>query len=403
MPRPRMRPDAALWLAAALGCAALGPAALHAALAAAAGTLFEAIPFVLAAELAPRRLAFLTVVAGCGCGRRMPGALSLPATALCWIAFGPLVALARLGAGLTLLQLRPRAEREAEADPKRAVRPERSERQVSDALAELPTLGLSAAVAVTLTGALGGAAAHLGTTLPMRAALFAVGCLLGAVAPCATAAVAIAAALVSKLPAVAAGVLTSGGLVTLAGSTARFAERRQLATSFDANSALWSRIGLALALGTLFLRGASGFVNPRLLPFAGAGAVLALLGARRPTRSRTVVLVPIVLLAALATGSPEPSESANATRLDDAYPGERLIFTGRAHRSDAATVLERTIITCCRADASDIALRLSTRLRTADGTWITATGILARSNDGIVLQAASWHAIAPPADPFLYR
>ena len=393
MPRPHVRPDAALWLAAALGCAALGPAALHAALAAAAGTLFEAAPFVLAAELLPQRLGLLTAVAGCGCGRRAPGALSLPATAVCWVAFGPFVALARFAAGVLIFAVRRRPGRGV-ADGTVASR---------DAFDELLALGPCAALAVVLAGGLGAAAHHLGATFVVRAGFFVAGCLLGTAAPCATAAVAIAAALAPAAPAAAAGVLACGGLVSIAAFSKGPYFARPAPVESGSRRGAWSRIGLALALGILCVRGASGFVNPRLLPFAGAGAVFALLGARRPARSGNAAYVPAILFVALATGSPVPPEAASATRLDEAYPGERLAFVGRAHRSDRATVLERAIITCCRADASAVALRLSTQLRIADGTWIAATGTVTRSDDGFVLRTARWHVVAAPADPFLYR
>ncbi len=391
MPRPRKRPDAAVWVAAVVCCAALGPAALHAALAAAAGTLFEAAPFVLAAELGPPRFGLVAMVAGCGCGRRAPGALSLPATALCWIAFGPVVALARLAAGFALLAFQRRRNRRDVA----------SDAEPSDAFAELLMLGPCAALAVTLAGALGGVATHLDGSAASQAALFAAGLVLGAVAPCATAAVAIAAALEPVAGAAAAGILASGGFVSTGWYRRR--KRSSPATPPPALRAVASRIALALALGTLSVRGAGGFVNPRLLPLAAGGAVLALVGLRRPTRSRRAALVPAILIAALAAGSPVPPDAANATRLDEAYAGERLAFVGRAHRSGDATVLERPIITCCRADASAVALRTSGRLPITDGTWIAATGVLLAAHDGLVLQPERWRIVVAPADPFLYR
>ena len=160
---------------------------------------------------------------------------------------------------------------------------------------------------------------------------------------------------------------------------------------------------LALALALLAARGAAGFVNPRLLPFAACGSVLALLGMKRPTRSTAAAAVPVLLLIALVGGSPQGHDVATQTRLEEAYAGEQLTFVGRSHRSGGATVLERSLITCCRADAVPIALRVSDVLQIRDGTWIRASGVLARSPNGLVLRAARWRAIASPADPFLYR
>jgi len=394
-------------LALALGCAALGPGTLHAALAAAAGSLFEAAPFVLAAELVPRRLQFAVQLGGCGCAGRVPGALSLAATALCWIAFGPPVALARFGAGLAMMHFAP--PRHNVTGTASAAPP--------DALDELLMLAPCAAAAAVGASALLPVAPHLMQAPLGPLAAFALGIALGSVAPCATAAVAIAAALGPHLAPAAAGLLLTGGLVRLPNAL-RLCPRPAGVTPATAVAA---RLAIAAALGLLAQRGAAGFVNPRLLPLIVLGALLALLSACRALpfmHRRTVVawhhiarpwpfgatLVPAILFAALAAGSPVPRERANATQLADAYPGERLSFVGTVERSDGgASVLERYEITCCRADAAPIVVRLTSHLSVDDGTWVVASGVLAPSARGLALRLGRWKTVRPPADPFVYR
>ncbi|MDQ2908106.1 MAG: hypothetical protein M3R44_02010 [Candidatus Eremiobacteraeota bacterium] len=405
-----MRPSrAAPWVLFGLGCAALGPDVLHAALAAAAGTLFEAAPFLLAAELAPRRVRALLPLAGCGCRGPVPGAVSVAATALCWLTFGPAIALARLAAGLALFTFFDHAPGSAQAQ--------------GDAVEELLMLAPSAALAVTVSGALSAAApglmaAPLGATVALLGGLA-----IGASAPCATAAVAIAAALAPHLAPAAAGVLMTGGLVRLRWPLLR-ADHLRVAThvhgehqSAGFRSAL--RVALAGALGMLVRGGAAGFVSPRLLPLAAVGAVFALVAAgrvvvrarraQRPEsecgdpKRRAAALVPAIMLAALLSGSPVPAGVAQATQLADAYPGERLSFAGPVHRSGVTSVIERYQITCCRADASPVVVRLTSELPVADGTWIAASGILQRSEHGLELRAKHWQRATAPADPFIYR
>jgi hypothetical protein len=253
-------------------CAGLPPDTLHAALAAAAGTLFEAAPFVLVAELAAvsriRLLATFAALGGCGCSRgRTPGAWSLPATALCWLAFGPAVAIARAGLAAAVW-----------ARPIRAPRPEsvRTPRQLlcadaahggPDALAELAELVPAALLGFIGAQLLGSAAGSLLAIGPAGCILaFGAGCALGAVVPCSTAGVALASAVAVAAPPAAAGLLATAGIVRLGGSRKRSAE------TGDARipTAL-----LALALALLAWRGPSGLVNPRLIPLAAFGAAVA--------------------------------------------------------------------------------------------------------------------------------
>ncbi|HMD01988.1 MAG TPA: hypothetical protein VKG44_03380 [Candidatus Baltobacteraceae bacterium] len=361
-------------------CAALPPALLHAALASAAGTVFEATPFVLAAALLPGRWAARWLALGsCGCGS-LPGALALPAFGLCWLAFGPQLAFARLGAGLAVayvLRGRGRAE------------------HVPDALATLRTLGLCAFGAALASELLRGFGPG-GTSFSEAAGLVA-GAATGVLSPCASAGVATAAGLRGVWPAAAAGLLATAGVLALPG-------RRPEAACVE-RDARGGYALLACACAWLVLRGGAGFVHPRLLvPIAlGAAGAASLTCGKARTRSSGASLVGCVLLAALVFGSPVPQERIDATNLADAFAGARLRFSGVARTQRGTTVLVRYAIACCRADASPIAVFVEAPLPVSDGAWIDAQGTLVRAGEGLTLRVASWRKIAPPADPFVYR
>jgi len=391
MPRLRWKPSPPIALAVL--CLALPPPALHVALAAAAGTLFEAAPFVLLGELVPARgLGRLIRLAGCGCGGELPGALAIPALALTWFAFGPLVALARTAGAFALVAIRSRLCRPSHAQ-------RTAERGCgSDAFAELGAL-VPSAIAAGLGAQIIAAHAAALDGMPLRTAfLVCTGLLLGGVMPCATAGIAIAAALAHPLAPAAAGILATTGLV----SPFRFEPRVGAR-----GGARFARVTLGFALAALVVRGPSGLISPRLVPFDALGALLALCGALRLRRQADVrggFAIPLTMLAALVAGSPEPSYTIDATALDAASPGERLTFTGAAHGAAGATTLVRFAITCCRIDAAPIAVRLDRALPVPAGTWIAASGTLVRSGDAtLVLRPITWRRIAPPADPFLYR
>ncbi len=416
MPRPFRTRASASCLATALCCAVLGPSALHAALAAAAGSLFEAAPFVLVAEALPKKhgLRALSVLAGCGCGADIPGALSLAAIGLCWLTFGPAVALLRTAAGAALfIGTRPR-------DPRGRLEP-------VDALSQLLALAPGAALAAVCSSAVASHARGLSAAPVAEFAAFGIGLALGALAPCGTAAVAIAAALWPHLPFAAAGILTTGGLVpriALYGGGRREGARGGGAGgnagpggehTHEKGGACYgehaarsrrvcvARMALGLVLATFALGGPRGFVNPRLVPFEGLAAALAFAGIRRSPGTGDAFVVPAILFVALAAGSPEPSYLANETRLDDAFAGERVAFTGVAHRHGKETIVQRFSITCCRVDASAIAVRIAETLPVADGSWLRVTGVLIDAPSGLLLRPNAWHKIAPPLDPFVYR
>jgi hypothetical protein len=402
MPRPLWKPLAFIAVAAALP-----PPVLHAALAATAGTLFEAAPFVLLAEAAAgpgrRALPALAALAGCGCGERFPGALSLPATALAWLAFGPAVALARLVAGLARAapHIRRRQQAGAAAEPPHP----------GDALAELAALVSPAFIAALAAQALTAhsAALHAGGAAGALLA-FGAGAALGAIVPCATAGVAIAAAVAGPLPPASVGLLVSAGLFGFrsAGAHGARAGAHVAPACLDRSSreTRAARLLLAVSLAALAVRGPSGLVSPRLLPLAlvGAGVALLRLRARPAAPDANRAFAPVLMAAALLSGSPPPAYRLDATEAASAFPGSRLVFTGVALASGRTTVVERFAIACCRIDASPVTVRLDRRLAVPDGAWLSVEGTIARDPAGaLVLRTSRWSRVARPADPFMYR
>jgi hypothetical protein len=378
--------SAAPWLAL-LALAALpgdGPRAL---LAATAGTLFEAAPFVAIAAVVPRRLAGLAALGGCGCGRGgVPGALAPVAVGLCWVTFGPGVALGRalaaLGVGYALGKFRSRDASHGH--------------EQGDPFEELAAIAACAAAAYGIFELCPGV-----TGTAPGALVF--GLAVGALAPCATAGVALASASAGHAPLAAAAILGTSGIVpslrllrTAPGGPARGGDGR------------FAALALGAALAIIAFTGPSGLVHPRLLPIDGFGALAALaLAFRRArcARPRRAIALAAAMLAALALGSPQPHLTAAETTLADGYAGEPARFTGVAYENDAAanTRLFRFAITCCRIDAHAIVLPLDRRIRVRNGTWITASGILEARDGTLVLRTNEWHAIAAPRDPFVYR
>ena len=373
-----------------------------------AGTLFEAAPFVLAASVLSRarfgrHAATLIRLAGCGCRNGpLPGALALPAIALCTLAFGWPIALARTLAGLALAALvahaRNRSDRVGLANRVHSIRTMHAESQPFDELAALVPATLAAVLVRDLVTQ---GVAHLGSSWGVSAGEVALGALMGWLMPCATAAVAVAAAFHGNAPAIAIGILATCGLLP----TIR---RHDRTPDAHVRAASEARLAFAIAGAALALvasGAAPGFVSPRFQIALAVGSALALVCVVRPPPGvRPRGLVSLALCGAIVCGSPAPITMADATTPEDAYPGETLAFTGHVDRRDGRTLLERSTITCCRIDARTIAVELAITLPVTPGTWIEVAGTFVRASDGrLRLAPNSWHAIAPPRDPFAYR
>lgn len=384
---PRIR-SAMPWLGLLVVAALPGDGA-RGLLAAVAGTLFEAAPFVAIAAVVPRRFGRLAALAGCGCGHGgVPGALAPVAIALCWVTFGPAMALGRalgalaLGFALGRLRCAPWATGHDHAP--------------GDPFAELAAVGACAAAAYGIFEICPG----LTGTAP--GALF-FGLAVGTLAPCATAGVALASASVGHAPLAAAAILGTSGIVP----HLRF-PRTAPHGRHHRGDGRFAAIALATALAIIALSGPSGLVHPRLLPLDALGALASIVLVVRRTacaRPGGAIALAAAMLAALALGSPPPRLTAAETTLADGYAGEPARFTGLAYAEPggAHTRLVRFAITCCRIDAHAVALPLDRRIHVRDGTWIAARGILVQREGTLVLRASAWQTIAAPRDPFVYR
>lgn len=374
----------ALYGAALLALAMLfSPDAVRSALAASASALFEAAPFVLAGIVAGRFLRHPHAIAylGCGCTAG-PSARSLPAAAATWLLFGPLVAAARLAAAMAVARLL-RRERRSEGCP-----------HAPDLLAETAALlppALLAGAAVQFAAALD--LAKLPPWLSVAA-----GAALGfATAPCGLGAIAVAGTLRVQAPIAAAAFLCVAGIVDL-----RALRRR---VHLDEGHDALAYAALAAAFAIVALRRGDALVHPAIAPLmalcAGAAAICAIAHRHEQTPSRR--LAPVLMLIGALAGAPPPQYHATETTLSDLFAGERLTFTGALARQGSASALVRYAITCCRADAAPIVVRLDRTPRYPSGTWLRIDGRIESASGDLRLVAGSTQRIAPPTDPFIYR
>ena len=344
--------------------------------------LLESAPFMLAGVLlarAPLRWnAQMVPYLGCGCGAG-PSARSLPAAIAAWLAFGPAVAVARFAAALAASRARSRVPCEHAGS--------------ESLLAQLATL-----LPLAIAGA--GANALWGTLFGMHAAP-AIAFVTGAGAafaasPCGIGAVALASALRTISPAACAGFLCVAGIV----DWRTWIHGRRERDEHDALAYVILAAGCAIVAG----RGGAGFVHPKLAialwPCAAACSALAwLCRTRSCARLR---IAPIIVFAGAIMSAPLPQYHATETMLPDAFAGERIDFTGVVTRTESATTLVRYAITCCRADASPLVLRLLRPPPRLHG-WVHVAGTLAERDGTLQLHADRLQPVDAPADPFVYR
>jgi DUF1980 C-terminal domain len=374
----------ALYAAGTLAVAAsLSPDTVRSALAAAAGSLFEAVPFLFAGLVAVRLLGkhcAIVDLLGCGCGPG-PSARSLPAAAATWLLFGPLVAAARFGAALLCARLlRARAACASHADPQ----------PLADIAALLPASLLSGAAFAIFSAFDPAALSPLGEV--------GLGAALGfCAAPCGLGAVTVAAALRARAPLAATAFLCTAGIAdlrALRGPSQRRERHDALAYAL-----------LAAALGLVAWRHGDALIRPSIAVATGCCAIVALLYTatyRRHEFARSR-LAPVVMLAGALCGAPAPSYRATETTLSDLFPGERLSFTGRLTRRQSQAALVRYAITCCRADAAPVAVRLDPAPSDSDGAWLRVEGRVDSVRGDLRLVPRTVVRIAPPSDPFVYR
>jgi uncharacterized membrane protein YcgQ (UPF0703/DUF1980 family) len=80
-----------------------------------------------------------------------------------------------------------------------------------------------------------------------------------------------------------------------------------------------------------------------------------------------------------------------------------LTFTGVLTRQGRSCALVRYAITCCRADAAPIAVRLDRTPSYPAGTWLRVKGQIESLRGDLRLDPQQVERIAPPSDPFVYR
>jgi hypothetical protein len=377
----------ALYAAAVLAVAALSsPDTLRGALATSASALFEATPWALAGIVAayllrgcPHAFAYL----GCGCGRG-PSARSLPAAAATWLLFGPIVALLRVIAASAVAYALAR-------DHRCGGQTQTSTHLLAELAAVFPAALLAGATIQLFAGV---DPARMRPLAQMIA-----GVLLGfSAAPCGLGVVTLAGALHARAPLAAAAFLCVAGILDL--RALRIARSHKAMQHDGLAYAI-----LAAALGIVAWRRGDALVHPAIAAALGFCAIVTLGAAFRYRRCVSPVarLAPGLMLIGALAGAPAPQYSATETTLTDLFPGERLVFTGALSRDGRNDALVRYAITCCRADAVPVAVRLDRALPYATGTWLRVDGAIARANDELRLAPQRVERIAPPSDPFIYR
>lgn len=375
-----------LYVAAATLVAMLvPPETLRSELATAASTLFEATPFLLAGVALARVVPTPAAIAylGCGCGNG-PSARSLPAMAATWMVFGPAIALGRFVAAVAASRL----------TSDRCTHEGAHTHELPHMLDEIGSL-LPAAL-------LSGAAMYVVSSFdPARASSafqIVAGALFGFLsAPCALGSVALAGAVHARAPLSAAAFLCVSGIVDLRA----FARNARGIVRHDALAYALLFVSCAIVA----VRRGDALVHPVIaVALAACAAVaLALAVAHRRRQSPRARVAPALMLAGALVGAPAPVYRATETTLTDLFPGERLSFTGVLTRGKAHDALVRYAITCCRADASPVAIRLDRPTAYPAGTWLHAEGAIDNRDGAPRLDVRNIERVTPPSDPFIYR
>jgi hypothetical protein len=271
-------------------------------------------------------------------------------------------------------------------------------RAAAHACAPRQTLFLDDLAALLVAALFAGCASQLAAYVDARTLLpwiaVAAGLALGFLAaPCALGAVAIGAALHARSPQASAAFLCVAGIVDVRALFGRRAER--------ANADATAYLTLAIGLTLVAIRHGDALVRPAIAPLLASCAVIAFACAvrNRGAREPKARWAPAIMLAGALVTAPPPAYTATETTLGDIFAGERLDFTGRLTRNGSSAALVRYAITCCRADAAPVVVRLREAPRLPVGTWVRASGSVAE----IRLSTTHLEAVAPPADPFIYR
>lgn len=389
-------------LCAILALAMLPAPVVRGVLATAAGSLFEGTPFILAGVALHALLArvggarswatAITVYLGCGCGDGA-SARSLPAAVATALAFGPAFAVLRIAAA-TLASAAIAAPLHPVRHPEHSAEGAESRDLFFDPLSQLASLLPAAAV--------GGAILALFSTIRVESvpasAQVAIGALFGvASSPCALGTVALAASLHVRAPLASYAMLCTSGILDL----------RALRRAHDARVShdVLAYALAAIALAAVGLREGGALVHPKfsaaLLVSALGCASLAVV--YRRSRSPHARFAPAVMLAGALFAAPAPTYTATETTLTDLFVGEHIVFTGELVHGADADAVARFAITCCRADAAPVVIRLARRTRAKPGTWLRVDGDVVRDGAELRLDVRHTQTVASPRDPFIYR
>ncbi|MBV8688527.1 MAG: hypothetical protein JOZ59_00340 [Candidatus Eremiobacteraeota bacterium] len=371
----------AFFIVCAIAALATVPAThIQAVVAAAASTVFESIPFILAAallhRLAPKCGPMLAALLSCGCAHRA-GARSLAVLAFTALTFGPLIALARFIAA-AIVANRFRDERCASHNS-----------PLADAAALLPYAAAGSLITV--------AVAQWATSPLTALGGVALGSAFGFFTPCALGGVALAATVRHVSFPASIAILTISGVFDLR-TWKRGAVRNDTHDGFAYLLAAGACAALAWSNGATL-------VNPRFAVALWVSAVtlLVLCWTHRHHRAASLRFAPLLMTAGLLFSRAAPAYPITETTLSNAAAGDSITFRGVLTRDANREVLVRYAITCCRADAQPIAVRLQSRLRGRAGDWFTARGTLIEDRSGLALHVIAYQKAAPPADPFIYR
>jgi len=261
-----------------------------------------------------------------------------------------------------------------------------------DTLAQLgELLPFAATTAVTLQ-----LFAHIDIARLPHVPAFAAGAAVAfAMAPCALGAVAIAAAM--HAPFASAGFLCVSGIADI-----RAFGRRNASLPTAMHDGLAYALA-AIACAFVAWRHGAALVHPRFaIPLWFCATTFALCALRyRHSHCAPSRWAPAFMLCGMLLVAQPPQYRATETTLANAFAGEPIDFTGVVARSGGVTTVVRYAITCCRADAAPVALRLE-RDPGVSG-WVRASGKLELAQGQLVLNAQRVTEIAAPSDVFIYR
>jgi len=298
-------------------------------------------------------------------------------TALTALTFGPAIAVVRFAAALAIAGTLRRRTCTLE----------------TPAIGELASLLPYASIAGIVAGVLPNALhLHFGVMTGIIAGLG-----LGFLAPCALGAVAIAGTLRHVSVAASIAMLAVSGICDLRAfrsASSAHGDHDFFAYGMSAAACAW----LAAAHGGTLL-------NPRFTTglWLSATALILLAAVHRKQRCARVRWAPLVMVAGIVCCHTSPAYTITETTLADASAGDAVSFRGMLTRHGGAAALVRYAITCCRADAQPVVIRLTQPLRETDGEWFAVRGRLLNEPFGLALKVEKYRHTDAPADPFIYR